>query len=113
METSLDRSMLNNTNREERIMDLIREFEVATDAMHRDYNRRDLGPELSEVLNRAALINGFMQRNKLNTNVQNQWNLIRNDLNTLAGYYTMHGTGTMFRRSPATQAACPATSITG
>lgn len=88
METSLDRSMINNTNREDRIMDFIRDFEVATDDLRRDANGyRTAGNQVNDVMNRALYIDRFMARNPLNVTVQNQWRTIRNDLNTLSRYY--------------------------
>lgn len=88
METSLDRSMVNNTAQEDRIMDFIRDFETATDELRRDSNGlRTAGNQVNEVMNRALYIDRFMARYPLNVTVQNQWRTIRNDLNTLSRYY--------------------------
>ncbi len=100
MERSLDRSMLNNTNREDRIMNLIGDFEIATDGLRDRFNsRQTIGSEATNVLNSARFIDSFMTRNRLNANVQNQWASIRTDLDTLATYYRVSwswtGTGTV------------------
>jgi hypothetical protein len=88
MDAAMDRTMLNSTNAEDRISDFIADFERATDELSTGFNaRRDVTSEVSEVFNRAAFINGFMTRNRMNTRTQTQWTGIRNDLNTLAGYY--------------------------
>jgi hypothetical protein len=88
MDNAIDRTRLDNTPREDRIMDLIGDFETATDALRTRFDSRlTVDNEAAEVLNRASLINQFMSRNALNRNVQNQWTSIRTDLNTLAVYY--------------------------
>ncbi len=88
MDTALDRSMINSTNAEDRYSDFIAEFETATDDLRSGFNsRRDVSSEVTEVLNRAAFINRFMTRNRLNTRTQAQWASLRTDLNTLATYY--------------------------
>jgi hypothetical protein len=76
------------TNREDRILDLISDFENATDTLRVRVNARGtLTGELDTVFDRARLINNFMNRNRLNTRAETQWNAIRTDLNTLASYY--------------------------
>jgi hypothetical protein len=76
------------TNREDRISDLISDFENATDTLKVRVNaRQTLVGEVDDVFNRAARINNFMLRNRLNTRAESQWSQIRTDLNTLARYY--------------------------
>ena len=88
MERVLDRSQIDNTNREDRIMELIGDFEIATDSLRDRFNsRQTIGAEATTVLDTARFVNMFMARNTLNRNVQNQWASIRTDLNTLATYY--------------------------
>lgn len=88
MNTAMDRTVLNSTNAEDRINDFIAEFERATDALRTGFDaRRDVSSEVSEVLNRAAFINRFMTRNRMNTRTQTQWANLRTDLDTLASYY--------------------------
>jgi hypothetical protein len=87
IQNDLDRSTLNNTNREDRVSDFIANFEAATDALRSRFNsRQDLSGEVQEVLNRAALIDRFMARNNLTYQVENQWTSLRADLDTLARY---------------------------
>lgn len=90
VDLALDRSQINNTNREDRISDFIADFENATDAARREFDgRRDIGSATTEVLNRAVFIDRFMDRNRLTTRAQNQWTSLKNDLNTLARYHTI------------------------
>lgn len=76
------------TNREERIGDLISDFENATDTLKvRVNSQQTLVGEVDEVFSRAGRINNFVLRNRLSTRAASQWSLIRTDLNTLARYY--------------------------
>jgi hypothetical protein len=93
----LDNTRMNGTNTEESMMEYINRFESATDSLRNSYNsRRATATEVTEVLNYGWYIDDFMRRNqtmaarnRLGPNVVNQWNLIRNDLNALAGYYNV------------------------
>jgi len=88
MQSALNRSPVNNTNQEDRIMDRISEFEDATDALRSRFNpRQAIGNEVNNVLTRGAQINNFMMRQQLSAGVEAQWLNIRTDLNTLARYY--------------------------
>jgi hypothetical protein len=90
VETSLDNSRLNNTNREDRIADFIRDFETATDALRQRFNaRQNVNTEVNEVLSRALFIDRFMNRNQLSYRAESGWTALRTDLNTLASYYSM------------------------
>ncbi len=92
--STMQRTFNNNDrrseNREDRIMDLISDFENATDTLRvRVGSRTVITGEVNDVFEKARLINSFMLRNRLNNQAESQWTLIRNDLNTLAGYYRM------------------------
>ncbi len=43
--------------------------------------------DVQNILQKASLVNGFMSRNRLNTRVQNDWAVVRTDLNALATAY--------------------------
>lgn len=90
---ALDNSRQNDTRREERLAEFVTDFENATDSLKRNFSERDSTQyDVQEVLNRARFINDFMQSNRISVAAQNQWNLIRTDLNTLAGYYNVRWT---------------------
>jgi len=77
-------------NREDRIENLIANFENATDTLKvRSNAQQTLTGEVDEVFNRAGRINSFVSDNRLNQRATNQWSSIRRDLNTLASYYRM------------------------
>ena len=87
---SLDRSRLNNTNSEDNINEFITEFENSTDRLKQKFDaRKSVAGDVEEVLMKANAINGFLQNNTLNRNVQNQWDNLRTDLNTLSSYYNV------------------------
>jgi hypothetical protein len=68
----------------------VNNFENATDKLKSSFaERRSTTGDVQEVLSRAAQINSFMRDNPVTRATQNQWNLIRNDLNTLANYYSV------------------------
>lgn len=85
---SLDRSSLNGTSSEDAVNAYIADFEKATDRLRGRFDSRQSElADVQEVLNRANFINAFMYQNRLDSQVQNQWSLLRSDLNTLASYY--------------------------
>jgi hypothetical protein len=76
-----------NQNRGDRIDNLIDQFSTATTDLNNQYDsRRDVTPEVTNVLQRAAAIDRFMQRNTLNSRVENQWITLRADLDSLARF---------------------------
>ena len=90
MERVVDRSIWDGSRQEDNINAMITDFENATDRLRNSIGSRTAyANEANDVLTRAAYINQFMARNRLNTNAQNQWANLRADLNTLAGYYNV------------------------
>ena len=88
MKRSFNMSNANTSNREDRIMDLIEEFEDATDKLRTRFNnRQSVDNELNEVYTDGQTINSFMVRNRMTGRAETLWSAIRNDLNTLGGYY--------------------------
>lgn len=91
LDAALDRSNLNNTEAENRVIGYVTDFENATDTLKRNFDaRRSVSQDVSEVLNRASFINQFMRENRLTTAAQNQWRNVQTDLNTLATYYSVN-----------------------
>lgn len=90
MTTALNQSRWNSTSREDDINAMISDFENATDRLRSSIGSTNAyNNEANDVLTRAAYINQFMARNRLNVTVQNQWASLRTDLNTLANYYNL------------------------
>ena len=63
-------------------------FESAIDQLNDRFTRRlAVAADVENVLQKASLVNGFMTRNRLNAQVQNDWASVRTDLNALANAY--------------------------
>jgi hypothetical protein len=88
LDAGLDRSRWDGTRAENNINNFVRDFEQATDRLRTNFNgRRSVDADVENVLSRAASIDRFVRDNRLNTRVQNDWNLVRTDLSTLADAY--------------------------
>jgi ABC-type transporter MlaC component len=63
-------------------------FSSAIDQFTDRLTRRQAGTaDVQSILQKASLVNGFMSRNRLNVQVQNDWTAVRTDLNALASAY--------------------------
>ncbi len=63
-------------------------FESAIDQFRDRFTRSlAVAGDAQNVLQKASLVNGFMTRNRLNSQVQNYWASVRTDLNALANAY--------------------------
>ena len=85
---NLNNSNLDGTNREDSINTMVANFEIATNRLKNNFSsRRSTAADVQEVLNRAVGVNSFVVNNTLSSAAETSWTRIRNDLNTLAGYY--------------------------
>jgi hypothetical protein len=67
-------------------------FQAAIDQFrNRLTQRAAVASDVQNILQKASLVNGFMTRNRLNRNVQNDWSAVRTDLNALANAYGITG----------------------
>ncbi len=63
-------------------------FTNAVDQFRDRFARRQaMTGEVENILQKALLVNGFMSRNRLNAQSQNDWTAVRTDLNALANAY--------------------------
>jgi hypothetical protein len=82
---SLTNASSNNSNS---LLNYVTEFENATDALTQKFGTRSSADsDVEDVLQRAAYINQFIQKNRVALSVQNSWTSLRTDLDTLAQYY--------------------------
>ncbi len=92
-DSSLDRSRLNGTKREDKLNDRARDLETATDELRREFDRRDSWienkDEVRRCLNIAADINATMRNRKFNRATENNWANVRAELNALAQAYNL------------------------
>ena len=88
--TSLDRSRLNGTNRETEINNYIGDFETATNRLKdRFRNKQSVSSDVEDVMMRARYIDSFVRMNFRNSSAESSWNTLRSDLNNLAQYYNV------------------------
>lgn len=63
-------------------------YQSAIDQFSDRFTRRlAVAADVQNILQKASLINGFMTRNRLNPQAQNDWASVRTDLNALANAY--------------------------
>ena len=90
-DTALDNSRLDGRVREDRLNERARELEQATNELRREFDRReryaDTRPEVSRCLSIAGDINNAVRRRRLNRNAEQQWRMLRAELNALADVY--------------------------
>ena len=90
LDTSLDRSRMDGTRREDDLNSIVRDFDNATTQLKDRFgHRRAVADDVSNVLQRAAPINDFMNRNRVNYQTQNAWTSVRTDLDALASVYNV------------------------
>jgi hypothetical protein len=94
---ALDRSRLNNTNREDQLNEYAKELEHATDDLRKHFDKTDAWIENKEevrtCLSLASKINVAMRNRRLGPKVESRWASVRYDLNTLAGVYNLPSVG--------------------
>ena len=85
---SLDRSKLNNSNREDFLNRRARDLEAATDELRREFDRSDRWienkDEVRHTLNIASDINVAMKNRRFNGANEHTWAALRTEHNTLA-----------------------------
>jgi len=90
LDTALDRSSLNNTRSEDTINGYVADFESATNTLRSNFNSRSsTDADVESVLSKGYIIDGFMRDYRLSTQAETQWRAIRQNLNTLAQYYSV------------------------
>lgn len=98
---SLDRSRLNNTNREDKLNERARDLESATDELRREFDRRDTwsenAAEVRKCLNVASDIDVAMKARKFERTTENNWRAVVNELNALAKAYGLAKVGKAYR----------------
>src|SRR5687767_7148679 len=64
------------------------DFEAAVSQFRDRFSRRQAGAaDVENILQRASLVNDYLNRNRLGPRVQNDWAQVRTDLNALANAY--------------------------
>lgn len=90
LDSALDRSRLDDTNREDDINQFVKDFGVATDRLEDRFGKKQSAAgDVEEVLNRAMQIENFMRRHRLTSRAQEDWNVLRSNLDELALAYNV------------------------
>jgi archaellum component FlaC len=90
LDSALDKSSLNNTDREDDINAFIKEFDREVRRLHDRFDEhKSVAADVQAVLDRAARIEGFMRRRGLTERAQNEWSALRANLDQLAEAYSV------------------------
>lgn len=92
-DSSLDRSKLNDTNREDELMRQVKKLEEATDELRREFDRNDTWlenkNEVAKCLAHARPVDTSVKNRHLGTETEGLWAQVKYELNTLAGLYKL------------------------
>jgi hypothetical protein len=95
LDKALDNSVLDGTRREDRLNERVKDLEKALDKLRSEFDRKEnyaeTKAEIREVLIIASDINGVMLRRNLRADVEEQWQVLRRELNILASVYFLPG----------------------
>jgi len=89
-DSSLDRSRLNGTNREDDINHFLKSYEDATERLYSRFkDNKSVGADVEAVLDGAAEIDRFMTRRLASERAERDWAEVRQDLRRLAEAYNV------------------------
>ena len=89
-DSSLDRSRLNGTNREDNINQFLKSYEDATERLYSRFkDNKAVGADVEAVLDGAAEIDRFMTRRLASERAERDWAAVRQDLRRLADAYNV------------------------
>lgn len=90
LDSALDRSRLNGTRREDDINKFVKAFEEQTKRLRDRFNdHKSVAADVEAVLDRAAAIDGFMGRQRLRGRAEQDWFVLRSNLDSLAQAYNV------------------------
>jgi predicted nucleotidyltransferase len=90
LDSSLDRSRLNGTNREDDINAILKNYEDATERLYdRFKDNKSVGADVEAVLDGAAELDRFMTRRLASEKAERDWAAVRDDLRRLADAYNV------------------------
>jgi len=90
LDSSLDRSRLNGTNREDDINRFLKNYEDATERLYSRFkDNKSVGADVEALLDGAAEIDRFMTRRLASERAERDWAEVRQDLRRLADAYNV------------------------
>lgn len=88
LNVALRNARIDQTRPQNDINSFAADFSTATDEIMERFTHPSAGAaDVQNLLQKASPVNGFMARNRLNVRVQNDWAVVRTDLNALASAY--------------------------
>jgi len=89
-DSSLDKSRLNGTHREDDINKFLKNYEDATERLYSRFkDNKSVGADVEAVLDGAAEIDRFMTRRLASERAERDWAAVRQDLRQLAEAYNV------------------------
>jgi hypothetical protein len=102
LDSALDRSPLQGSQREDNINGFVHDFKEATSRLRRHLgDGRRSSTDVEAVLQRASAIEQFMRRNRLDERAERDWALLSADLSELARMYGVRWGSTRWAGHPA------------
>ena len=90
LDSSLDKSRLDGTNREDNINEFLEDYEKATERLYERFkDNKSVGTDVEAVLDGAARIDQFMTRHSPTAKAERDWSAVRQDLRRLAEAYNV------------------------
>lgn len=90
LDSALDKSRFNGSNREDDINSFIKDFYEQTKHLRNRFDKRQsASADVEAVLDRAARIDNFMSRNRLTSKAQDDWSALKSNLDELASAYNV------------------------
>ena len=90
LDSSLDKSRLNGTRREDDINAILKNYEDATERLYdRFKDNKSVGADVEAVLDGAAELDRLMTRRIASEKAERDWAAVRNDLRQLADAYNV------------------------
>ena len=92
VDSALDKSRFNGSNREDNINSSIKDFYEQTKHLRNRFDKhQSASADVEAVLDRAARIDNFMSRNRLTSKAQDDWSTLKSNLDELASAYNVSG----------------------
>jgi len=92
LDSALDKSRFNGSNREDDINSFIKDFYEQTKHLRNRFDKhQSASADVEAVLDRATRIDNFMSRNRLTSKAQDDWSTLKSNLDELASAYNVSG----------------------
>lgn len=91
LQSAINRNTNNGQNRDAGLINMVQDLANAKGSLQsRIDSRQNSGSEATDLLIKASQIDSFIAGNRVTGRTATQWNSLKSDLNTLAGYYRMN-----------------------